>query len=424
MSRTFRVRPRGAAVGVVIALAVASGSTALADTSTTAVASATTTPALDAAELAEITAAMGGAAEAPPPPPSGLLATVQSMLPDMSFILDVALAAFSADENLQGGGHDPTTNGFNFQQLELSLTSKVDTYFQLDANIVFATFGVEVEEAYATSLDLPAHLQLRAGQFLTRFGRLNATHPHSWDFVDQPLAIGRVFGGEGNRGLGVELSWLTPLPWFVEVLVSSTMANGEATARSFYGAEDLGVHGPQDLQTTAAIKQFFPLSDDLSLLVGLSGATGPNGSGRDNRTDVFGVDLYLRLRPVTYESALLVTLQSEWLYRRRQIPRDLLEDVTGYTQGLLRFAPRWAVAARYEVGTAAHGGLEGALDPLDPEWTSVRHRAAANLTFWPTEFSRLRLQGSVDVPTWRDEAIWAVFLAGEFVIGAHGAHAF
>ncbi len=426
MSWTLRVCPRGARAGVVIALALAGG-TARADTSTTTVATATTPAALDAAELAEIAGAIGAdataappPAEAPPPPaPGGLLGALQAMLPDLAFVLDVALAGFSTDQHLQTGGHDPTANGFNLQQLELSATSKVDAYFQLDANIVFAAFGVEVEEAYVTTLDLPAHLQVRAGQFLTRFGRINATHPHAWDFVDQPLAIGRVFGGEGNRGLGLEVSWLTPLPWFVEVLASSTMANGESTARSFYGPEDLGVRSPLDLQTTVSIEQFFPIDDDLSLMLGLSGATGPNASGRNNRTDVFGVDLYLRLRPVTYQSSLLVTLQSEWLYRRRQVPRDLLEDVSGYAQGLVRFSERWAVGARWELGTPSSGP-----DPLDPEWTSTRHRTSLALTFWPTEFSRLRLQGSMDVPTWRDEPVWAAFLAGEFVIGAHGAHAF
>ena len=49
---------------------------------------------------------------------------------------------------------------------------------------------------------------------------------------------------------------------------------------------------------------------------------------------------------------------------------------------------------------------------------------AGVLTFWPSEFSRLRLQGSSDIPGWRPDPIWAVFLASEFAIGAHGAHKF
>jgi hypothetical protein len=69
-------------------------------------------------------------------------------------------------------------------------------------------------------------------------------------------------------------------------------------------------------------------------------------------------------------------------------------------------------------------GFDPALDQLDPEWDDARTRVALNLTFWPTEFSRLRLQGSADMPEWENEPVWAAFLALEVVTGAHGAHAF
>ncbi len=89
----------------------------------------------------------------------------------------------------------------------------------------------------------------------------------------------------------------------------------------------------------------------------------------------------------------VVSLQSEWFYRRRQIPDELLQDFGGYAQALWRFAERWSVAARYEYGSPAYGdGGDVVEDPLDPEWTSVRRRYAASFTFYPTEFSRLRLQ--------------------------------
>jgi hypothetical protein len=350
---------------------------------------------------------------------------LQSLIPDLAFIADFALAYFSEDENLQSGGHDPVKNGFNLQQLELSVGAAVDPYFRFDANIVFSQFGVEVEEAYATTLALPEHLQLRAGQFLTRFGRLNATHPHAWDFVDQPFALGRVFGAEGNRGLGTELSWLSPLPWYVELVGSITDAGGEATARSFYGPEDLGVESPFDLQYTVAIKQFFPLSEDWSFAWGLSGASGPNPTGRDNRSEVYGTDLYLKWRPISFQSYQYVAIHTEWLYRRRQVPEAVLQDLSSFSSLAFRFARRWAVAGRYEHGSpAVDASFDDAPDYLDPEWDSGRTRVSLNTTFWPTEFSRLRLQGSVDMPEWESEPIWATFLALEVVTGAHGAHQF
>ncbi|QDE68046.1 zinc-regulated TonB-dependent outer membrane receptor [Myxococcus xanthus] len=404
-------------------------------------------PALTPEELEEIEKALGSdAAAAQQNAPTGTAAPPASMpgggsalsIPgvntpntganflDLSFILDVAAAAFTDKEPLQSGAHDPTRNGFNLQQLELSIGSVVDPYFRFDANIVFSQFGVEIEEAYGTTLALPYNLQVRAGQFLTRFGRINPTHPHSWDFVDQPFAVGRIFGGESNRGLGAEVSWLAPLPWYVEVIGSTTDATGEATARSFLGATSERVQSPFDLQLTGAVKQFFPLSDDLSLMWGLSTATGPNPTGYRNRTDVFGTDLYLRYRPITQAyNTTLITFQAEAYYRRRQVPGDVLTDFNTYAQAAWRFSPRWATALRYELGTAARGE-DGArvIDPLDPDWTESRNRVSANVTFWPTEFSRLRLQGARDHAGWRDEAGYSLMLALELVTGAHGAHAF
>lgn len=382
-------------------------------------------PTLTAEEIAAFEAAMAAEAPAVPPPTRPVGAVLQSLNPDIAFIGDVAFAYFSADEPMMSGGHDPNVNGFTLQQLELSVNKSVDPYFKFDSSIVFSLFGVEVEEVYATTLALPGRFQVRAGQFLTRFGRVNGMHPHAWDFVDQNLAIGRVFGGEANRGLGVELSWLAPTPWYVEVVGSGTGAAGEGTARSFYGAEDLGFETPLDLENLVAVKQFFPFGPNLSLAWGLSGAFGPNASGIGNRTDIYGTDVYLKYRPITTESSFILSLQAEWLYRRRQVPDDVLDDHTGYAQVFCRFAPRWGAAARYEVGTPAmtSDGLV-AEDPLDPDWTENRQRTALSVTFWPTEFSRIRLQGDGDLPGWKDEPEWAGMLAFEFNVGAHGAHAF
>lgn len=355
--------------------------------------------------------------EPTPPRLSVAPRAVASMNPDISVILDAAAAAFSGPPD-QLGGHDPRQNGFNLQQLELSIGSVVDPYWRFDGNLVFSQFGVEVEEAYATSTALPANLQVRAGQFLTRFGRLNSTHPHAWEFVDQPLVLGKFFGGEGNRGLGTEVSWLSPLPWYLEVVGSASEAHGASTARSFFGADNLGVQSLADLQLTGAVKQFFPFGPDWSLAWGLSGATGPNPTGRSNRSEVYGTDLYLKYRPLRDGDWTTVSLTTEAMARRRQVPGGILADEGLYSTLFWRFDQRWGVAARHEAVTGV------ANDPLDPTWTGTRQRTSANVTFWPTEFSRIRLQASSDQRADQPNPVYGVFLAFETVIGAHGAHHF
>ena len=318
----------------------------------------------------------------------------------------------------------PHRTGFALQEVELSFQHAVDPYFRLDVFVALSPEGVELEEAYGTTLGLPASLQLRAGLFLTRFGRLNAQHPHTWDFVDRPFAFERAFGAEGNRGPGLELSWLLPLPWYVELIGSMTEASGEG-ARSFYGEADLEIDSPLDFQHTAALQQFFALDDDWSLLWGLSTAHGPTPTTEDARTELYGTDLYLKYRPISYGSYAQLALQLEALWRRRQVPDDLLQDFGGFASLSWRFAQRWETAVRYEYASAPRNrDGDVTADDLDPEWTAERQRVAASFTFRPTEFSRLRLQGSVDLPDFRPDPEWALVLALELGIGAHAAHKF
>src|SRR5690606_16287094 len=125
-------------------------------------------PPLSPEELAEIERALASDADAqeaagqtpaknrlalPAPAPGS---TAAAFLPDIALILDLALAAFSdEDRRLQTDGHDPSANGFNLQQLEMSLGKSVDPYLRFDANIVFSQMGVEIEEAVATTLAMP-----------------------------------------------------------------------------------------------------------------------------------------------------------------------------------------------------------------------------------------------------------------------------
>ncbi len=105
-------------------------------------------------------------------------------------------------ESLQGGGHDPKRRGFTLQQAELSLSGAVDPYVEGETHIVFGEDEVELEEAFMTTTSLPGGLEVRAGQYLTEFGRLNSTHPHSWAWIDQPVIASRLLGGDGSRAPG------------------------------------------------------------------------------------------------------------------------------------------------------------------------------------------------------------------------------
>lgn len=343
-----------------------------------------------------------------------------NMNPDISVILDVAAATYSHDP-LTTGEHDPGEPGFNLQQLELHLGASVDPFFRLDGNIVYTGHGVELEEAFATTLGLPLDLQVRAGQFLSRFGRINRMHPHEWQFADQPLIIGKFFGSDGNRGMGVEASWLTSLPWYAEAIISAQSLAGDCCSRS-YEASETTPENPEETQSspsimwTGAFKQFFALTPSTSLMWGLSAQTAPQAA--DGRAVIVGTDIYLRWRPVTSDRRQSLSLQAEGLWRRREGKPEALADYGGYAQLV------WGINALWEAGVRAEAVTGLKQDPLDTMWTQTRTRFAAQATYYPTHFSRLRAQALIGRPGWLSHNIVGALVTLEVLVGAHGAHTY
>lgn len=352
---------------------------------------------------------------------------LSSMNPDIALIADFALAGFIGRPELVGG-HDPGQVGFNLQGLELAISSSIDPYFRFDSSILLGLFGLEIEEAYGTTLGLGWGFQARAGQYMSAFGRANPTHVHQWDFVTQALIIGKFFGSEGMRGLGAELSQVLPLPWYVNWKVGVQNIAGESTGRSFLSSE-ADIETLLDLTVIGRLEQFFELSSSIEMLWGLSVANGANSSGRGNRTDIYGTDLLLKWYPATEGGRQSISWQTEAMLRRRQSPGtanepegDVLQDFGGYSQLSWQLNASWQLAGRYEF-------VEGIQhDYLDPDWTRARQRGALALTFYPSHFSRLRAEYNLDHLAYRDASserlTHAMFLQLELVAGAHGAHTY
>ncbi|HEU5217025.1 MAG TPA: hypothetical protein VFU23_00085, partial [Gemmatimonadales bacterium] len=114
----------------------------------------------------------------------------------------------------------------------------------------------------------------------------------------------------------------------------------------------------------------------------------------------------------------IVSLHAEYLARLYHTSAGDFFDHGAFAHLLWRFDYRWAAGVSAEFVTAAAG------HPLDAAAAGMQWRYKADITFYPTEFSRLRLQYDVEPPGVRADTAHAVFLAVEFAIGAHGAHKF
>ena len=401
----------------------------------------------------------------------------------------------AAISTLQGGGHDPKQRGFTLGQAEFSLSGAVDPYFTGEAHILTSVnpstgeTALELEEAFLTSSALPYSLQLEVGHFLTEFGLINPQHPHFWDWIDQPVVNSRMFGGDGMRQAGFRASWLPPTPWFSEFHFGMQNAGG-VTMASFLGGELAHAHGGGDehghagedeqadeqadehdhggedehadeqaggiqgdgiagrpivAQDVRGFGDFlyltrwensFNFTDDVTAVFGLSGLYGPNSTGRNADTWLYGLDMKWRWQPAGNFGYPFLTWQTEIMKRDyhaarytqeaedgdfASLPGRTLKDWGLYSQLLYGFQTRWAAGLRYEyAGGSGHsiGGRKN--DPFRDD----RHRLSPLLVWRPSEFSRIRLQYNYDMASHLKDDAHTIWLGFEWMYGAHAAHNF
>jgi len=360
-----------------------------------------------------------------------------------------ALAYSSARDlsNIEVGDHDPQQRGFNARNLEIALDGAVDPYFEGFANIVFKLNNdneteVEVEEAFLQTTNLPFNLQLKAGQFFAAFGRINPVHPHAWEFADAPIVHGRLLGPDGLRGVGAQISWIVPVPWYSQLIFAVQNGRG-STGYSFRNPGDGGVffdrmttdreaRGLQDFVWIPRWENSVDLSPTQVVLAGVSGAFGSNETGANSRTQIYGGDFLYKWKSSHAEGGFpFVKWQSEVMYRRFEAGRgvddtfpvaETFHDWGMYSQVLWGFKKGWVAGMR---GDYLHMQDSHFTDDLDRQ---SRSRLSANLTWYPTEFSKLRLQYNHDFLESNfflsDRQVDSVFLQFEFILGAHGAHKF
>jgi hypothetical protein len=322
------------------------------------------------------------------------------------------------------------TKGFNLESVELGFFAPVDPYFNLYATIPITEEGIEVEEAYFLTTSLPYGFQIKGGKFKSGFGRVNGQHPHVWDFRDLPLPYRGFIAEEGITELGVQLTYLPPLPFYTLFGVEVLQGNNEM----LFGSDARS--GPHAF--TAFAKASFDISDNSTLLIGqsvISGSTLTNTIANDTEfkgiSTLYDTEVTYKWRPSRKQS---LTLQSEYMYRYQNgdltdnsVPEEttvssLKRPQDGlYVQGIYQM-DRWRIGARYDILGIFKDDyiLSGTNQDLGPKpW-----RASGMLEFNPTEFSRIRLQYNYDKSARNGIANQEWFLQFIMGIGAHAAHPF
>jgi hypothetical protein len=377
---------------------------------------------------------------------------------DLLFAVGSSTERDSSLETLQGSDHDPRNRGFTLQALELSVGGAVDPYFTMEAYVVlfFDQHGetvFELEEAFMTTMSLPfglddAGVEVELGQFFTEFGIQNPQHVHEWHWLDQPVVLSRFFGADGLRAPGVRIGWETPLPWFSKLHVGAQNAGGE-TVVSFLANDDVFTDRPigggpfveQDLRTLddllylARWDNGWDVSDELSSKFGMSFLTGPNSTGPDGCTLLYGFDFVLTWRPADHdEDSPFVIWQTEAMKRdyhtddaldggANPVESTILRDWGLYTQLLYGFTPDWALGCRFEYASGKEHRIGPYVDRDADPYRDTRFRVSPLVVWQPSESCRVRFQYNYDdADHLRHGYAHSVWLGFEASIGSHTAH--
>ncbi|HEX9667742.1 MAG TPA: hypothetical protein VGA95_14440 [Thermodesulfobacteriota bacterium] len=385
--------------------------------------------------------------QAPLPREGFFQRALQTLNPDISIIGTFAGAWFNEDDPTVFAEADPQNTGVNLQEIEIGFQSVVDPYFRFDSFISLQKEGIEVEEAYATTLfSLPLASQFRGGIMRAKFGRINLIHREFQNFVTLPI-VAAEFLGEHLNPPQIELN-IAPafIPWYMELTAAGGSADVE-TASFAQDGNDLG-----KLLYNFHIANFFEITENLSVNLGGSYATGVNATGPDESTNLFGLDLFAKYRPLRNNPYQEVMFQTEWMWRNAQTPEEKLKDYGFYAELVYRFLQRWNTGFRFgltdtktpipfEPGNGGNGEIEELLKPEgmfslassgeegEEEEEAMlglfgrTYRISPMLTFNPSEFSRIRLQYDYTNFDFKENE-HAIYLQFQYSLGPHGAHPF
>jgi hypothetical protein len=299
------------------------------------------------------------------------------------------------------------------RESEVSFQAVVDPYARADFFLGFGEEGVELEEGFITFPTLPGGLLMKVGKTKSQFGKVNTLHAHVLPWVDRPLVLENLVGGEeGLADSGISVARLIPNPW---MFLEATGQVNRGDSGEVFQASKRG-----DLSYVGHLRAYRDVSESSNIDLGASYARGHNASGFSFiagadagrfTTSLYGVDATFRWKPLRRSIYNSFLARSELVWSRREQPDGLQKAFGYYVSGDYQFARRWFGGARYDRSNHAD---EASL--LDSGQSLI-------LTYKPTEFSLVRGQYRRTRFAIGEDANEFLFQF-LFAIGAHGAHPF
>ena len=333
-----------------------------------------------------------------------------------------------------GGEAGLIQRGLALGEIEVNISANVDDKFTawltVPIVIVDGESAIEVEEAWAETLAMPAGLSLRMGRTAANIGYLNAIHSHAWDFANQPLVYQTFLGGRYIDD-GIQLRWLAPTDLYIELggeVMRGDRYPGGGAGNSGFGSYSFHARSGGDVGFSNSWQAGISY---------LNADADQRASGSDDEPLIFTGNSELIMAEFVWKWApngnnkqRNFIFQAEYMWRNE----DGLYDVPGdgpsaydtdqqgwYMQAVYQPFPRWRFGIRYDQLSSDYPGDAFLNTPLMPGSDDPR-RYSLMADWSNSEFSRLRLQYTLDKAGFDDDSQWG--LQYIFSIGAHGAHSF
>jgi len=302
---------------------------------------------------------------------------------------------------------------FNFRSAEIGLAASVDPFARMYGFINGTSDGVEVDEAAAVTTSLPWNLTAKGGRFLADFGRFPKVHEHELPFVNQPLSIERMIGGE-TRADGAELNYLFPTPFFLRATLGGYNEIGEENQQ----VDNRKSRSWSRFTYLGRLNTYFDLSDNHSIELGTSMAYTPSvrltGSADGGDRMLNGIDLTYRFQPLASTVYQGVTVGSEIFRNSEQFAFESVakrrEAFGGYSYAELKLSKNWSTGFLFDYAPSVSS----------PGKKTIGY--SPFVTWNMSEFNRLRFQfthADDRVREDKNDGGNQVFLQWTTVIGAH-----
>jgi hypothetical protein len=296
---------------------------------------------------------------------------------------------------------------FNLREIGVEFQSNIDPWSSAKVAVGIVNedgeYKAGIEEAYISYHKMPFGTKLKAGQFFLPFGKDNELHQHSRPYVDVPNVVENFLEPGNLPGTGVMLSALLPTGNVYTEVIGSVI--NDQSSRSFTeGASGKPLY-------FGRLRSFLDINDSSNIELGYSHLRGYNDEDATRLTQINGLDVTYRWRPLMRGKYQSLMLRGEYLQSRRNDIDGVINSKGYYGLAQYQMNRNWYIGGRYDFSEF-------------PDLINANEKAySAFLTYFPTEFAYYRLQYKDTrrnfAPNYRQ-----LMFQVNFMMGPHGAHSF